>query len=67
MLSLDQRQAFGELEDTVGLLEAHQKEEIYIHGFVDGFHVHACLHEHMQKMTVKDDKTERGKKGSTST
>lgn len=66
MLSSDQCRAFGEWEDIVGLLEARQKEEIYIRGFVDGFHVHACLREHMQKMVVKGD-SERGKEGSTST
>ncbi|MFC0213884.1 DUF6809 family protein [Paenibacillus chartarius] len=43
--SEEQRGRFGEWEDQVGLQESIEKEEMYVRGFLDGFHMYACLDE----------------------
>lgn len=42
-LSEEQRELFVDWEDQVGLRESGKKAEMYIHGLLDGFQLHAFL------------------------
>jgi hypothetical protein len=43
--SEEQRRMFGEWEDHLAFHESIEKEEMYVRGFLDGFHMYACLDE----------------------
>ncbi|HUC91968.1 MAG TPA: hypothetical protein VMS09_08060 [Paenibacillus sp.] len=43
--SEEQRRKFGEWEDHLALQESIEKEEMYVRGFLDGFHMYVYLDE----------------------
>ncbi len=43
--SEEQRRMFCEWEDQMAFQESVEKEEMYVRGFLDGFHMYACLDE----------------------
>ncbi|WP_371755438.1 hypothetical protein [Ferviditalea candida] len=50
----EQRQMFSEWEDHLALQESIEKEEMYVRGFLDGFHMYACLDELIGQMPISE-------------
>lgn len=52
--SEEQHRMFGEWEDCLGPQESIEKEEMYVHGFLDGFHMYASLDELISQIHAKE-------------
>lgn len=52
--SEEQRRMFCEWEDRLALQESVEKEEMFLRGFLDGFHMYASLDELISQIPVDE-------------